>query len=119
VTVDLPQRRAGNQRHRRRPEHLAASGELFVPAVYNALRLGTRSMVSRLPLGVDADVSPRVLIPMPALSARAFGKPSRMRWHANFSPTNGPRMIGGAAAGHSPRHLKASTLSVPGGSSPG
>jgi hypothetical protein len=35
-----------------------ASDELFVPAVYNALRLGTRGTVSFLPLGVDADVEP-------------------------------------------------------------
>jgi hypothetical protein len=99
VTVDLPQIeraaraaagavdvepwRAGNQRRtdRWRPEHLAASGEPFVPAVYNALRFGTRSTVSRLPLGVDADVEPARLIPMAALSARAFGKPSWKRSH--------------------------------------
>jgi hypothetical protein len=41
------------------------------------------------------------------------------RWHANFSPTNGPRMIGRAASGYSPGRLKASTISVPPGSRPG
>ncbi len=41
---------AGNQRRpdRGRPQHLTAGGEPFVPAIYNALRLGTRSTVSRL-----------------------------------------------------------------------
>jgi hypothetical protein len=63
---------------------------LFVPAVYNALRLGTRNAIGfscRLALMLMS--SPRVLIPMATLSARAFGKPSWMRWHANFSRTNG------------------------------
>jgi hypothetical protein len=76
VTVDLPQVegatcaaaravhvepwRAGNQRRtdRGRPKHLAPGGELFVPAVYNALRFGTRSAISFLPLGVDGNVEP-------------------------------------------------------------
>jgi hypothetical protein len=32
---------------------------LFVPAIYNALRLGKRGTISRLTLGVYADVEPR------------------------------------------------------------
>ena len=76
VTVDLPQVegatcaaaravhvepwRAGNQRRtdRGRPKHLAPGGELFVPAVYNTLRFGTRGTVSGLLLGLEGNVEP-------------------------------------------------------------
>src|SRR5271170_5526056 len=38
--------------------HIAAGGELPVPAIDNALRLGAYDCVGGLPLGVDADVEP-------------------------------------------------------------
>src|SRR5712671_3633608 len=105
-----------------RPQHLTASGELFVPAVYNTPRLGTRSTVSFLPPAVDADVEPARLDPHGGIIRsgvrRAKLEARACQLLADERPFQS-RTIGRAASGYSPGCPKASTISVPGGSSPG
>jgi hypothetical protein len=59
---DIKPRRTRDQRcpYRRRPQHVAARGQLLVPALDNALRL-----IGGVARGADFDVeSPRVRIPI-------------------------------------------------------
>jgi hypothetical protein len=97
---------AGNQRgtDRWRPEHLAASGELFVPAVYNALRFGTHGSVSRSLPGIDTDVEPARPDPRGGIICSGVRQ-------AKLEALALLRLLPGC--------LKASTISVPAGSSPG
>src|SRR5271170_2906687 len=52
--------RSGDQRRpdRWRPQHVSAGGKLLIPAIDDGLRLGARSGIGHLPLGLDIDVEP-------------------------------------------------------------
>jgi hypothetical protein len=59
-TEHVEPRRAGEQRRpdRRRPQHVAAKGKLFIPALDDDFSLGARGLVSGVAHGAGFDVQP-------------------------------------------------------------
>ena len=69
-TKDVEPRGAGEERRadRGRPQHVAAEGELVVPALDDGFGLGARSLVGGVADGAALMSSPRVRTPMAALT---------------------------------------------------